>query len=474
MPTIRTAATCLHCFLLLLAMHGSTALANDPVIDALVGEDSPAETDAPRTIDTDASALDDRRIRERLKSIYTEIEPLRSIEVSVSSGVVRLAGSVASQADSARAAQLARQVEGVVEVEIELDLERALEDRLESTGNQVIELFRSIVAGLPLFGVALAVFLVLWLIGRWIGRRQRLYRRVSPNVFIATLLGQITHLVFIVLGLVLALSLLDATALLGTILGAAGIFGLALGFAVRDTVENYIASILLSIRNPFSVNELVDIDGQVGNVVTLTSRATILLSPEGNHVRIPNATVFKAVIVNYTRRPERRFDFEVGVDTDHDLHEAQQVALGTLKDTPGVLDEPGALVIVQALGDSNVVLRCYGWVDQTEHSFVKVQSEAIRRVKEAFDAAGIVMPEPIYRLRIVDRAVEQAVDAAVDKTAGPPTAESSGRHSDRPPTRPSTEAADIDVDHTIEKRVIVDAQDAESENLLSPDADREH
>ncbi|MBY6204833.1 mechanosensitive ion channel domain-containing protein [Halomonas denitrificans] len=422
--------------------------------------------EASASIEATSTPQIDQRIGDRLRGIYAEIDALDGVAVSVSAGVVELAGEVDSQATSARAERLAGQVEGVVDVENGLEINRALDDRLQSTGNELAELFRTLLAGLPLFGVALVVFVLFWLIGRWVGGRQALYRRFSPNVFIAELLGQVAHLLFIVLGLVLALALLDATALLGTILGAAGILGLALGFAVRDTVENYIASILLSIRNPFGVNDLVDIDGQLGNVVALTSRATILLSPEGNHVRIPNATVFKAVIVNYTRRPERRFEFDVGVDTDHELKPAQQVALDTLEATPGVLKEPPALVIVEALGDSNVVLRCYGWVDQEETSFVKVRSEAIRRVKEAFDEAGIVMPEPVYRLRIVDRVdAAGAADASPSRAATDETTSSSGAS--------DADTSDVSVDDTIEKRVIVESNEAERENLLSPDADQE-
>ena len=437
--------------LLSLCMLPALGLADDPTIDAATLPAIAAET-SPDT---------DRRIRDRLEAIFAEIEPLDEIEVTVAAGVVRLSGPVDRQATSDRAERLTRQVEGVVDIENALTLNRGLEDRLESTGNQVVDIFRQVVAGLPLLAVALAVFVVFWLAGRWLGGRRRLYQRIAPNVFIATLLGQITHFAFIVLGLVLALALLDATALLGTILGAAGIVGLALGFAVRDTVENYIASILLSLRNPFSVNDLVDVDGQLGNVITLTSRATILLSPEGNHVRIPNATVYKAVIVNYTRRSERRFEFDVGVDTDHDLQSAQQVALDTLESTTGVLSEPPVLVIVEALGDSNVVLRCYGWVDQEHHSFAKVRSEAIRRVKETFDEAGIVMPEPVYRLKIVDRA-----DGAARTS---PRAEAKREE----PAGTAPDATDVSVDRTLEQRVMVDAEEAESENLLSPSADRE-
>ena len=247
-------------------------------------------------------------------------------------------------------------------------------------------------------------------------------------------MGQITHLIFIIFGLVLALSLLDATALLGTIMGAAGIFGLAIGFAVRDTVENYISSILLSLRNPFQVNDFVDINGNQGSVARLTSRATILITSEGNHLRIPNSQVFKAVIVNYTRNSERRFNFDLGIAANEDLTEAQKLAMDTLSHTEGVLDDPKPIALIQALGDFNVTLRVYGWVDQNQFSFSKVRSEAIKRSKQAFDDAGVIMPEPSYQVRMSDTSrtepvaetrhtthtkyhVEDAIDLKPDDTA---------------------------------------------------------
>ena len=444
------------------------------VLSALVGlpaaaadaQDAPAESSPG--IAQQSTPQDDGRIADRLRGIFAEIDSLHGAVVSVSAGVVELGGEVDSLASAARAARLAGQVAGVVDVQNELTIDRNLDNRIESTRQTLASVAQDIAAGLPLFLVALGVFLAFWLLGAWLGRRQRLFRRISPNVFIASLLGQIAHLLFIVLGLVLALVLLDATALLGTILGAAGILGLAVGFAVRDTVENYIASILLSLRNPFDVNYFVDVAGQQGNVVKLTSRATILLSPEGNHVRIPNATVFKAVIVNYTRMPERRFEFDVGVDTDHDLVAAQKVALDSLRSVPGVLADPAAMTIIHALGDSSVVLRCYGWVNQRQNSFVKVRSEAIRRVKEAFDQAGIVMPEPVYRLRITDR-----VEAGGERASSAPVRSGSPGGDSSSTAGRTGEVTDVGVDRAIEERVIADARSGEGENLLSQAAEKE-
>lgn len=427
--------------------------------------------DVPSASDSSSALQTDARIREQVQQIFAEIEALSDVQIDVSAGIVEVDGEVDSVAEAERALRLATQVDGVIEVRDRLAVNRDLDSRIASTGRTLTEAVRQIVAVLPLLAVAVAIFIVFWLVGAWLGRRQALFRRFSPNVFIAGLLGQAAHLAFIVLGLIVALVLLDATALLGTILGAAGIMGLAIGFAVRDTVENYIASILLSLRNPFSVNDLVDVNGQLGNVVTLTSRATILLSPEGNHIRIPNAAVFKAVIVNYTRRPERRFDFDVGIDAECNLVGAQQIALETLRRVTGVLDDPSAAVIIDALGDSNVVLRCFGWVDQRKSSFGKVRSEAIRQVKEAFDEAGIAMPEPSYRLRMTDDSHADAAGSPDARTAGSGDAPSS-QDSLRSSVAPA-EVTSVEVDRTIEERVIEDARTDHAGNLLSGKAGKE-
>lgn len=194
-------------------------------------------------------------------------------------------------------------------------------------------------------------------------RRDGLFRRFSANPFLRDLARPLVRTAIFVVGLLLALEVLDATALVGAVLGTAGVVGLAVGFAFRDLVENYIASVLLSLRQPFAPNDYVKIDSHEGMVVRLTSRATVLMTLDGNHPRIPNAVVFKGVILNYSRNPLRRFDF-------------------------------------QDLGDSNVVLGFYAWIDQRVSGLFKVRSEAIRLVKTAFDDAGVDMPEPIHRLRL--------------------------------------------------------------------------
>jgi small conductance mechanosensitive channel len=133
-------------------------------------------------------------------------------------------------------------------------------------------------------------------------------------------------------------------------------------------------------------------------VIRLTSRATILLSFDGNHIRIPNAIVFKSRIVNFSRNAERRFTFELGVAPEADLARAQSLGQSTLEALPFVLATPQASVWVESVGDSWVSMGLAAWISQNDTSIVLARSEAIRMVLAAYDAAGLSAPPPTYRL----------------------------------------------------------------------------
>ncbi len=225
-----------------------------------------------------------------------------------------------------------------------------------------------------------------------------------PNVFLAELIGTFIRFGFIIVGLVVGLEILGATALLGAVLGGAGVLGIALGFAVRDTVDNYVSSLMLSLRQPFRANDHVVIEGHEGRVVRLTSRATILMTMDGNHLRIPNSTVFKAVILNFTRNPERRFEFDLGIGASDDGVEGMAVGLEAVKQLGFVLATPKASAVIQNVGDSNIVLRFFGWLDQNHTDFLKGRSLALQAAKSALESAGFALPEPIYRLRFDEAA----------------------------------------------------------------------
>jgi small-conductance mechanosensitive channel len=180
------------------------------------------------------------------------------------------------------------------------------------------------------------------------------------------------------------------------------------------------------------------------------------MSMDGNHIRIPNSAVYKATIVNYTQNPRRRFEFRVGVDTDMDLGQPRSLAIKCLQNMPGVVDDPAPRCLVDELGDSNVILLMQGWVDQRHADFVKVRSEALRLIKEAFDDADIVMPEPIYNVNV--RRSEKRKPAP----GGQPRN-----------TRTAEVRVEIAPDHTIAKQIALDDSTRNEENLLDRSAPEE-
>lgn len=432
------------------ALALSLVLATSPV----VAQEPPAADVPAGTISIDADARDDAAIRRRIRDILGQVEGLGGVSVKVDAGVVTLTGEVIDSAAMARLERLVARVDGVADVQNEVRETTNLARRLGSVRDRLTDRLLRTLAYLPLLGVALVTALLIGWLGRRLARLDRPWSRIAPNPFIAEILRQAVRLAGWLVAGVVALDILGATALLGTILGAAGIIGIALGFAVRDTVENFIASILLSVRQPFRPNDLVEIEGVTGRVIRLTSRATTLLSLDGNHIRIPNATVFKARITNFTRNPERRFVFDLGVDAEADLAAVRDLGLKTLRELDFVLDKPEPAVWVDEVGDSTVTVRFTGWVTQKGVEFNLARGEAIRVIKETVENAGFGLPEPTYRVRVVRGA------AAAPEPAGPPQPAA------------AQPLSDIMPDQTIDQLVAAGERDGEP-NLLSHAAPQE-
>ncbi|MBC7281282.1 mechanosensitive ion channel family protein [Hoeflea sp.] len=452
-------------------------------------QDTPAP--AGPAIEIGDAVIADAEIRSRIQTIFREIDGLGGIRVSVSSGVVRLTGQVEEAALAQRAEDLVNRVAGVVAIDNQLTEQTEVTERLKPVIGRFENRLRQTLDYLPLLMVAGLVWLMIGLLGWFVTTRTQPWSWLTPNAFIADLLRQTVWLGFLMLGALVALDILGATAVLGTVLGAVGIIGLAIGFAVKDTVENYIASILLSVRQPFQPRDFIALEGMEGFVIRLTSRATILMDVDGNHIRIPNATVFKATIINYTRNPERRFSFELGIDADSALHEALTICHDTLECLDFVLAKPEPGAWIERVGDSNVLIGVSGWINQTETDYVKARSEAIRTVKTALEAAGFALPEPIYRLRF-DPASQLGQLAGTDTAAGPetqtgrkprtgPKALTGSKPAARPiplrpaatETGPADQVTDTAVDQAVLKKVDDERKEQPEADLLSGNGEDE-
>ena len=420
---------------------------------------APAQDSQPSgTIDTENSAERDAAIAVRIREILGQLEGFNDVTVRVNSGIVSLRGTTLDSDSIDRLDALVSRVQGVVAIENEVLESTDLVERLNPAVVRFRKRMEQMVAFLPLLAVAITAATVVLFLGLILARGRWPWDRIAPNAFIADIYRQIVRLAFGIAAVVVALDILNATALLSTILGAAGIIGLAIGFAVRDTVENFIASILLSIRQPFRPNDAIEIGGDEGKVIRLTSRATILLSFDGNHIRIPNSTVFKSRIVNYSRNKERRFLFRIGIEASADMAEMRALAEQTVQALPFVLPAPAASVWVEDMNENGVILTVTGWIDQTETSLLLAKGEALRQVKVAIEAAGVAIADTTYRL-LLD---------TPDLPA--PSPSPSGKAPEPAPPAPELSTENVAAESEHELEAIVEAERAETANADLLDA----
>ncbi len=348
--------------------------------------------DAPDRVEVEPEARDEE-IRARLLSIMDATGWFIDPDVRVQDGVVFLMGQTEREDYRTWAGDLARRTQDVAAVVNHIEV---IEPSVWDFGpalNGLREQVRRIIRAIPLIGISLLILIAGWyLAGFVITSANKSLRRRQSSQLLTNVIARGAGVLVFLLSLYVVFYVAGLTGIALTLLGGTGLLGIAIGIAFRDIAENFLASVFLSVQNPFHTGDLVDIGGTTGFVQTLTSRATVLMTIDGNHVQIPNATVYKSTIFNYTSNPNRRQDFIVGIGYDDSVEEAQELALQTMAQHPAVLADPEPLVLAENLGPATVDLHLYFWLDGSEHSHLKVKSSVLRQVKRAFEEAGISMP----------------------------------------------------------------------------------
>lgn len=354
----------------------------------------PAKTPAAAVGDP----LADRAARDRLTTDLRSVDGLQAVVPSVGNGVATLEGIVRSEPQRKAAAAIAARIPGVTKVDNRIELHTSLWSRLRAAFDLIVAKLIVLLAATPLLLVAIVIVVLASWVGGFFAKRLQWLRIKSSNPYMDDLLRRIVKGIAIMIGVLVALDLLGATSLVGAVLGSAGVVGLVVGFAFRDIAENYVSGVLLSLRRPFSPGDHVMIDTREGKVVSLSSRATVLMTLDGNELLIPNAMVFKSVMLNYSHNPKRRFEFTVTIDVSESIGKSAELALAQIVKVPGVLDDPAPSSVVKEFAPSGIVLQFFGWVDQREADLGKSRGEAIRLVKAAFAKAGIDPPQTTYNI----------------------------------------------------------------------------
>lgn len=341
----------------------------------------------------------DAQIADRLRRILDASTWFSPLSISVRQGIVFLDGQTETDERREWAQQLALRTQDVVAVINRIEVERPISWDLTPTWRELERLVERVQWFVPLTVVSIVILLVFWLLSRGVAKlaRSTLQRRVSSPLLM-DIAARAFALPVILIGIYLVLQLAGLTRLAVTVLGGTGLIGIVLGLAFRDIAENALASILLSVRNPFRTGDWIEIGNYQGIVQNLNMRTTILMTLDGNHVQIPNSLVFKSVITNFSTNAGRRAEFTVGIDYATSIVQAQGLIIDAVRAHPAVLTDPEPVAIVDELGPSTVNIRVQFWVDGKSHSIFKVRSSLMRLVKRALQDAGVSTPAPPHEI----------------------------------------------------------------------------
>lgn len=179
---------------------------------------------------------------------------------------------------------------------------------------------------------------------------------------------------------------------LTAILGAAGILGVAIGFASQTSLSNIISGIFLVSEKPLAVGEVVSIGNTTGIVLSIDLLSVKLRTFDNRFVRIPNETILKGELVNFTRFPIRRFDVNLGVAYKEDIGRVMRILREIADANPVVLDEPEPMILFTNFGSSSLDIFFGVWFHVPD--FLTLRKTLLQSIKERFDAEGIEIPFP--------------------------------------------------------------------------------
>ena len=251
--------------------------------------------------------------------------------------------------------------------------------------------------GLIIVAIVLGIFYLIWKL------IQRVFMpRIQRNMDSTNAAFAETLLKFFVFSIGV-LAALSATGLeTSAVLASLGVVGLTIGFALRDTLSNIISGLLIFIDRPFTIGDLIEIDGKYGQVDRISLRTTRVVTPDGKMLAVPNAEVMNKTVTSYTNFPNIRLDIAVTVGVHEDLDRVRKILLDLVCDNPDYLETPQPSVVVTQLNDYNVELELRVWLgDERQH--MQKRFELREQVFKTLTANDVDMPFETVQSIVVDR-----------------------------------------------------------------------
>jgi small conductance mechanosensitive channel len=282
-----------------------------------------------------------------------------------------------------------------MDMDVTLDLQKAATQvvkKLDDWGLNAVKMLPNLVVAV----IVLALSGILaFIVGRLV---HRMVVRLSSYGHIANLMAQMSRLVVIGGGVILALSAMSLDRAVASMLAGVGILSIALGFASKDIAGDYMAGFIIHFTHPFRTGHIIQVGDFFGYVDSIELRATTCRTQQGQRVIIPNRKLIEGQISNYSVTGVRRVDLKCGISYGADLQQAEDLAIEAVKSMPE--RNPGRPVefFYEEFGDSSINFNLRFWIEADQKTFLKARSEAIKLLMQAFKDHGITIPFPIRTL----------------------------------------------------------------------------
>ena len=284
---------------------------------------------------------------------------------------------------------------------------------------QVVSSLEGMVRGffewLPVLAVGALVFAAFWIAAGAVRRGvQNLMERADRPTGVSLVVARLARWATLFAGLIVSLAVVSPGMGAGDLIQLLGIGSVAIGFAFKDILQNFLAGILILLNEPFRIGDQIIAGSHEGTVEEVETRATTLKTYDGRRVVIPNGQLYTQAVVVNTAYDLRRSQYDFGIDYGDDVQLAHDLLEETLREIDGIVDDPEPQVFVWELGGSSVNLRARWWTQPSQSSLVEVQGRVIQAVKEKFDANGIDFPYPIRDVRITSGTVGSTLGEAAE------------------------------------------------------------
>ncbi|WP_051719102.1 mechanosensitive ion channel family protein [Hymenobacter sp. IS2118] len=265
--------------------------------------------------------------------------------------------------------------------------------------------WHQLIAALPRLVLALVLLGIVWVIASRV--RTYLDGRLAANSddpLLARFLTKMARWIVLVIGGLISLQIIGFSGIVSGIMAGAGVSAVVVGFAFKDIAENFLAGVILAFNRPFNLRDTISIQEVMGRVESLDMRTTRVKTFDGKDVYIPNATVLKEKVTNYTRDGYLRQDFMVGIDFEDSVAGATNLILEQISQIPEILsaDPHGPFVVVDELATSTVNLKVFFWTttDDYRRGVLELRSNVMDRTKTVLAANGYSLPPDIIEIRL--------------------------------------------------------------------------